>query len=193
MRRPIKRRCGASSGVLILIAAVGAGCARTRHGEPDRRYHAGGHHITACHGHRVYQIGTGVRRSRAVPGADPRPRRTTPRDAYGKAYEEALGEGSIPATYVEYREILKEVFAECARKLEPGGRIAVNVANLGRKPYRSLSVSTISRSVGVSLVGPIPIAIAIPIAIPIPTPTQVTSVGSSPSATQRFARSRGCL
>ena len=32
--------------------------------------------------------------------------------------------------------MLTEVFAECARKLEPGGRIAVNVANLGRKPYR---------------------------------------------------------
>ena len=25
------------------------------------------------------------------------------------------------------------------RTLEPGGRIAVNVANLGRRPYRSLS------------------------------------------------------
>ena len=31
------------------------------------------------------------------------------------------------------------MFAECVRTLEPGGRIAVNVANLGRKPYRSLS------------------------------------------------------
>ena len=29
------------------------------------------------------------------------------------------------------------------RKLEPGGRIAVNVANLGRKPYRSLSADVI--------------------------------------------------
>ena len=28
---------------------------------------------------------------------------------------------------------------QCFDKLEPGGRIAVNVANLGRKPYRSLS------------------------------------------------------
>ena len=35
------------------------------------------------------------------------------------------------------------MFAECARKLEPGGRIAVNVANLGRKPYRSLSSDVI--------------------------------------------------
>ena len=35
--------------------------------------------------------------------------------------------------------MLREVFAECVRVLEPGGRIAVNVANLGRRPYRSLS------------------------------------------------------
>ena len=30
--------------------------------------------------------------------------------------------------------MLRDVFAECVRVLEPGGRIAVNVANLGRKP-----------------------------------------------------------
>ena len=41
--------------------------------------------------------------------------------------------------YLEYLEMLHDVFAECVRMLEPGGRIAVNVANLGRKPYRSLS------------------------------------------------------
>ena len=35
------------------------------------------------------------------------------------------------------------MFAECVRTLEPGGRIAVNVANLGRKPYRSLSSDVI--------------------------------------------------
>jgi site-specific DNA-methyltransferase (adenine-specific) len=39
--------------------------------------------------------------------------------------------------------MLTEVFAECVRTLEPGGRIAVNVANLGRKPYRSLSADVI--------------------------------------------------
>lgn len=64
---------------------------------------------------------------------------TSPPYFAGKAYEEALGEGSIPADYVEYLQMLTDVFAECARVLEPGGRIAVNVANLGRKPYRSLS------------------------------------------------------
>lgn len=64
---------------------------------------------------------------------------TSPPYFAGKAYEEALGEGSIPADYAEYLQMLHDVFAECARVLEPGGRIAINVANLGRKPYRSLS------------------------------------------------------
>jgi DNA modification methylase len=64
---------------------------------------------------------------------------TSPPYFAGKEYEEALGEGGIPATYLEYLQMLEDVFAECVRKLEPGGRIAVNVANLGRKPYRSLS------------------------------------------------------
>jgi site-specific DNA-methyltransferase (adenine-specific) len=68
---------------------------------------------------------------------------TSPPYFAGKAYEEALGEGHIPATYVEYLTMLEEVFAECVRTLEPGGRIAVNVANLGRKPYRSLSADVI--------------------------------------------------
>jgi site-specific DNA-methyltransferase (adenine-specific) len=36
------------------------------------------------------------------------------------------------------------VFEECVKKLEPGGRIAVNVANLGRRPYRSLSSDVVS-------------------------------------------------
>jgi DNA modification methylase len=69
---------------------------------------------------------------------------TSPPYFAGKAYEEALGEGGIPADYLEYLGMLRDVFAECVRKLEPGGRIAVNVANLGRKPYRSLSSDVIS-------------------------------------------------
>ncbi len=68
---------------------------------------------------------------------------TSPPYFAGKAYEEALGEGHIPATYVEYLTMLEDVFAECVTKLESGGRIAVNVANLGRKPYRSLSADVI--------------------------------------------------
>ena len=64
---------------------------------------------------------------------------TSPPYFAGKAYEEALGEGHIPATYVEYLVMLRDVFAECVRVAQPGGRIAVNVANLGRRPYRSLA------------------------------------------------------
>ncbi len=68
---------------------------------------------------------------------------TSPPYYAGKEYEEAIGEGHIPAGYIEYLDMLHDVFAECVRKLEPGGRIAVNVANLGRKPYRSLSADVI--------------------------------------------------
>ncbi|MGI8493666.1 MAG: DNA-methyltransferase [Acidimicrobiales bacterium] len=68
---------------------------------------------------------------------------TSPPYFAGKEYEEALGHHSVPATYLEYLDLLRGVFAECVRKLEPGGRIAVNVANLGRRPYRSLSADVI--------------------------------------------------
>lgn len=64
---------------------------------------------------------------------------TSPPYFAGKLYEEELDAEGVPGSYLEYLELLREVFAECKRKLEPGGRIAVNVANLGRKPYRSLS------------------------------------------------------
>jgi DNA modification methylase len=64
---------------------------------------------------------------------------TSPPYFAGKEYEEALDEGQIPGSYLEYLAMLGDVFAECRRILEPGGRIAVNVANLGRKPYRSLA------------------------------------------------------
>ena len=68
---------------------------------------------------------------------------TSPPYFAGKAYEEELGRDGIPGSYLEYLELLNDVFAECVRTLEPGGRIAVNVANLGRKPYRSLSADVI--------------------------------------------------
>jgi len=68
---------------------------------------------------------------------------TSPPYFAGKVYEAELGEGHVPATYVDYLRMLEGVFAECVAKLEPGGRIAVNVANLGRKPYRSLSADVI--------------------------------------------------
>jgi DNA modification methylase len=64
---------------------------------------------------------------------------TSPPYYSGKEYETAIGEGHVPASYREYLAMLSGVFSACVRALEPGGRMAVNVANLGRKPYRSLS------------------------------------------------------
>ena len=69
---------------------------------------------------------------------------TSPPYYAGKEYEQAVGHGHVPASYVDYLKMLEDVFRECVRKLEPGGRIAVNVANLGRRPYRSLSADVIS-------------------------------------------------
>jgi DNA modification methylase len=68
---------------------------------------------------------------------------TSPPYFAGKTYEEELRRDGVPSSYLEYLELLHDVFAECVRTLEPGGRIAVNVANLGRKPYRSLSADVI--------------------------------------------------
>ncbi len=64
---------------------------------------------------------------------------TSPPYFSAKVYEEALGEGHVPGSYLEYLAMLEDVFSECRRVLEPGGRLCVNVANLGRRPYRSLS------------------------------------------------------
>ena len=71
---------------------------------------------------------------------------TSPPYFVGKEYEDALAADNdqrVPTTYFEYLAMLESVFAECVRVLEPGGRMAVNVANLGRKPYRSLSADVI--------------------------------------------------
>lgn len=64
---------------------------------------------------------------------------TSPPYFAGKEYEAALGEGHVPGSYIDYLQMLEDVFTECVRVLEPGGRIAVNVANLGRRPFRSLA------------------------------------------------------
>jgi site-specific DNA-methyltransferase (adenine-specific) len=69
---------------------------------------------------------------------------TSPPYFAGKEYETDLAAGHVPSSYVEYLEMLHDVLAVCLHKLEPGGRMAVNVANLGRKPYRSLSADVIS-------------------------------------------------
>ncbi len=80
---------------------------------------------------------------------------TSPPYFAGKEYEESLGENGVPATYFEYLGLLRDVIAECKRVLEPGGRIAVNVANLGRRPYRSLAgdVAEILQELGLLLRG----------------------------------------
>ncbi len=80
---------------------------------------------------------------------------TSPPYFAGKEYEESLGRNGVPRTYFEYLSLLHEVFEECKRVLEPGGRIAVNVANLGRRPYRSLAgdVTQILQDLGLLLRG----------------------------------------
>ena len=80
---------------------------------------------------------------------------TSPPYFAGKEYEESLGQNGVPGTYFEYLTVLRDVFAECKRVLEPGGRIAVNVANLGRRPYRSLAgdVGEILQDLGLLLRG----------------------------------------
>ncbi len=75
---------------------------------------------------------------------------TSPPYFVGKEYELAVTaeeqhpDQRVPESYLEFLHMLRSVFAECVRVLEPGGRIAVNVANLGRKPYRSLSADVIT-------------------------------------------------
>ncbi|MEM3094040.1 MAG: site-specific DNA-methyltransferase [Nitrososphaera sp.] len=53
---------------------------------------------------------------------------TSPPYNVGKTYDQDL-------TLAEYRQLLKTVFSEVFRVLVTGGRVCVNVANLGRKPY----------------------------------------------------------
>ncbi|MGH9190630.1 MAG: DNA-methyltransferase [Acidimicrobiales bacterium] len=42
-------------------------------------------------------------------------------------------------TFEDYLDLLRAVFTETHRVLQPGGRAVVNVANLGRRPYLPLS------------------------------------------------------
>jgi len=53
---------------------------------------------------------------------------TSPPYNVGKEYDENL-------TLIEYRAFLKRVWSEVKRVLIPGGRVCINIANLGRKPY----------------------------------------------------------
>lgn len=53
---------------------------------------------------------------------------TSPPHNASKEYDRDL-------TMEEYSELLKDVFSETYRVLIPGGRVCVNVANIGRRPY----------------------------------------------------------
>jgi len=68
---------------------------------------------------------------------------TSPPYNASKAYDEDL-------SLAEYLSMLHDVFAECYRVLAPGGRMVVNVANLGRKPYIPLTshVNLIMHDIG---------------------------------------------
>ena len=58
---------------------------------------------------------------------------TSPPYNVGKEYDEDL-------TLDEYRMFLKRVWSEVKRVLVPGGRVCINIANLGRKPYIPLHI-----------------------------------------------------
>jgi site-specific DNA-methyltransferase (adenine-specific) len=75
---------------------------------------------------------------------------TSPPYNVGKDYDEDL-------SLADYLDLLKRVLTETHRVLEPGGRVAVNVANLGRKPYLPLShhVAALLQDIGFSLRGEI--------------------------------------
>jgi DNA modification methylase len=53
---------------------------------------------------------------------------TSPPYNVGKTYDQDL-------TLTEYRQLLKKVFSEVFRVLVDGGRVCINLANVGRKPY----------------------------------------------------------
>jgi DNA modification methylase len=75
---------------------------------------------------------------------------TSPPYNVGKEYDDDLG-------IEDYLDLLRRVFTETFRVLEPGGRIAVNVANLGRKPYIPLNqyVAALLTEIGFDLRGEI--------------------------------------
>lgn len=75
---------------------------------------------------------------------------TSPPYNVGKDYDDDLDLG-------DYLGLLDRVFRETYRVVEPGGRVAVNVANLGRKPYIPLNqyVAGLLTEIGFDLRGEI--------------------------------------
>lgn len=75
---------------------------------------------------------------------------TSPPYCVGKEYDDDL-------TLHEYLELLRNVFTECYRILEPGGRTCINIANIGRKPYIPLTahVNQIMERIGFAMRGEI--------------------------------------
>ncbi|GMR02121.1 MAG: site-specific DNA-methyltransferase [Acidimicrobiia bacterium] len=75
---------------------------------------------------------------------------TSPPYNVGKDYDDDLG-------LDEYLGLLHRVFSETFRVIEPGGRIAVNVANLGRRPYLPLNqyIASLLTEIGFDLRGEI--------------------------------------
>lgn len=75
---------------------------------------------------------------------------TSPPYHVGKEYD---SDGS----YESFLQMLARVLAETERVLEPGGRVAINVANLGRRPYIPLShhVAGLLNNLGLHLRGEI--------------------------------------
>ena len=68
---------------------------------------------------------------------------TSPPYHCGKSYD-------TDTDFDEYLDMLDEVLRECYRVLQPGGRAAINLANLGRKPYIDLTtyVAALCREIG---------------------------------------------
>ncbi len=75
---------------------------------------------------------------------------TSPPYNVGKDYD-------LDLSLDEYLDFLRSVLAETHRVLVPGGRIAFNVANLGRKPYMPMNahVSAIAGEIGLLMRGEI--------------------------------------